>query len=157
MVPEPSPMPEPLPAEVAPPAVVPPAPPVMSAPPVENTTPAFTAPPPPDPPKPTGPTQQDIDAAKNSYSSILQGAFAKHKKYPRLAQMRGWQGIVRVRLEMSAEGAVISSVVSESSGHEILDKQALEMVRKATPLPQPPEILRNQAFTILVPVAFRLE
>ncbi len=71
--------------------------------------------------------------------------------------MRGWQGIVRVELQIDATGNVTSTTIAESSGFEILDKQALEMVRKASPLPLPPESLRGKEFTIVVPVSFKLE
>jgi periplasmic protein TonB len=140
----------------------PPPPAVIAAAPKANEPPpTFTAPPapppPPEPPKPKGPTDQEIDSARGNYGSLLSREFAKHKQYPRIAQMRGWQGIAKVELHIDANGNVISSTVSESSGFEVLDKQALEMVRKASPLPLPPENLRGREFTIIVPIAFRLE
>jgi protein TonB len=121
--------------------------------------PAFVVPePPPEPPpRPKGPTDQDIDAAKGNYGSLLSREFSRHKQYPRMAQIRGWQGTTRVELHIDPNGTVTSSSVRESSGFEVLDKQALEMVRKASPLPLPPEVLRGREFTIVVPVAFRLE
>lgn len=94
---------------------------------------------------------------RSNYGSVLSREFAKHKQYPRIAQLRGWQGTVRLELKIDASGTVTSSTVAESSGFEILDKQALEMVRKASPLPQPPEALRGQEFTLIVPVSFKLE
>jgi protein TonB len=133
-----------------------PPPAVITAAPKTDEPPAFVAAP-PEPPQPTGPTQHDIDAARNNYGSLLGREFAKHRQYPRLAQMRGWQGTVRVQLELNANGSITSSSVSESSGFEVLDNQALEMVKKASPLPPPPEVLRNRAFSIMVPVTFRLE
>jgi hypothetical protein len=39
----------------------------------------------------------------------------------------------------------------------VLDAQALEMVKRVPELPQPPEVLRNREFGVLVPVVFRLE
>lgn len=155
---QPEPMTQPLPQPVIeqPREVPPPAPPpVIAAAPRVEEPPAFVAPPPP--PATAGPTPQEISTAKDNYGSLLARAFARHKQYPRLAQMRGWQGTARVRLEIAADGSVVSTAISESSGHDILDRQALEMVKKATPLPQPPEQLRNQAFTVIVPVVFRLE
>jgi protein TonB len=159
--------PQPIPisrAEAPPPAPVresePPPPAVIAAAPRSSEPPpAFTAPPPPppEPPKPKGPTDQEVDSARGNYGSLLSREFAKHKQYPRVAQMRGWQGTTRVELRIDANGNVISSVVSESSGFEVLDKQALEMVRKASPLPLPPETLRGREFAIIVPIAFRLE
>lgn len=167
-LPRPQPVPKPEvrsePAPPPPPAPVesPPPPPevIAVAPKSAEPPPTFVAPPPPPeppPPKPQGPSEQDIDAARNAYGTLLSREFAKHKQYPRIAQMRGWQGIAKVELHLDSDGRITSSSVSESSGHEILDKQALEMVRKASPLPPPPEALRGRAFTIVVPVAFRLE
>jgi protein TonB len=175
--PAPKPEPKPLPKKPLPepPPVrmpeLPPATPVVEAPPppppeviavapkLADEPPAFTAPPPPpEPPKPIGPTQQDIDAARGAYGSRLAGEFAKHKQYPRIAQMRGWQGTVRVELLMNANGEITAPPrVVESSGFEVLDKQALEMAKKALPLPLPPEILRGKDMTIIVPVPFILK
>jgi protein TonB len=98
-----------------------------------------------------------VDSALGNYGSLLSREFAKHKQYPRIAQMRGWQGTVRIELHIDANGNIISSIVSESSGFEVLDKQSLEMVRKASPLPLPPEALHGREFRIIVPIAFRLE
>lgn len=151
IVPETQPLPV-VEAPVAPPA---PPPPMMTTPPQPEVPPAYTVPPPP--PEPPGPSPQQVNAAKGNYGEVLARAFAKHKQYPRLAQMRGWQGTARVRLEIGADGSMISTAIEESSGHDILDRQALEMVRKAAPLPQPPETLRNQAFSVIVPITFRLE
>lgn len=160
-LPEPPPVKLPEPAPVQPRVETPPPPPpptvIAIAPKVEEP-PAFVAPPPPpEPPKPAGPTPQEIEAARHGYGNQLAREFAKHKQYPRMAQMRGWQGTVRVQLELDAAGNVVSTAIAESSGHDILDQQALEMVKKATPLPLPPDILRNKSLTILVPVPFRLE
>lgn len=107
--------------------------------------------------KPPGPTQQDIDAARNLYGNLLAREIAKHKQYPRIAQMRGWQGEAMIDLQIDGNGKVLSSKIHTSSGHEVLDKQALEMVARAAPFPLPPEALRGHAFTLLVPISFRLE
>jgi periplasmic protein TonB len=157
--PEPMPSAEPPPAESSPEPVAEPAPPpVISAAPVKEKTPVFIAPPPPpEPPKPRGPTQQDIDTARNLYGNLLAREIAKHKQYPRIAQMRGWQGETMIELQIDGNGKVLSSKIHTGSGHEVLDKQALEMVARASPLPQPPEALRGQSFTLLVPISFRLE
>lgn len=158
------PLPEPLPVKATEPLPValpveppPPPPEVIAVAPKAEEPPAFVAPPPPpEPPKP-GPTQQDIDAARRLYGSQLAREFAKHKQYPGVARTRGWQGTTRVQLEIDTVGKVIATSISESSGYDVLDRQALEMVKKASPLPLPPEVLRERAFTILVPVVFRIE
>jgi protein TonB len=107
-------------------------------------------------PKPE-PVQADLDIALGEYGGLLGRAIAKHKSYPKIAQMRGWEGEVMLDLKIDENGNVISAKVRESSGHEALDNQALEMVRKASPFPTPPDALRSHTFNISVPVLFKLE
>lgn len=49
--------------------------------------------------------------------------------YPPEAQARGWQGTVLLRLEISAAGNVSAVHVERGSGHAILDRAAVEVVR----------------------------
>jgi protein TonB len=160
---DPAPITEPLPNEVnttetdAEPSAEPAsAPAVITAAPEVQTPSAFPAPA-PEPLKPIGPSQQDINSARDLYGSQLAREIAKHKQYPRIAQMRGWQGEVIVDLQLDGNGRVLSSKIHTSSGFDVLDKQALEMVKKASPFPAPPSALRGNLFNILVPVSFRLE
>ena len=141
--------PEPTPAE--------PAPSVITAAPKVDAPPTITVPPPPEPPKIIEPSQDDINAALGQYSSTLGRAIAKHKSYPKIAQMRGWQGDCLLDLKLDGNGNVLSASVKETSGHEVLDNQALEMARKAAPFPAPPDVLRDRSFNITVPVSFKLE
>jgi protein TonB len=62
-----------------------------------------------------------------------------------------------MRLRVAPGGKLIDARVEGSSGHEVLDTQALEMVKRVPALPQPPESLRDREFAVLVPVVFRLE
>ncbi|MEO8418523.1 MAG: energy transducer TonB [Methylophilaceae bacterium] len=153
-----SPVAEPPPSHRPEPTAAPAPPAVISAPAKIETPPAFTAPPPPpEPPKPSAPSQQDMDAARTLYGNLLAREIAKHKQYPKVAQMRGWQGRVIVELQIDGSGNVLSSIIHDPSGYEVLDRQALEMVKKASPFPSPPDALRGRTFNILVPVSFRLE
>jgi len=106
---------------------------------------------------PPMPSQAEIDNATGRYGNSLWNAISKHKKYPKIAQMRGWQGEAIVELELDGSGKLKSKKITQSSGYEVLDKQALEMVEKAVPFPTPPEALRNSNFTIVIPVPFKLE
>lgn len=108
-------------------------------------------------PEPPPVSQADIDDARNRYGNSLWGAISKHKKYPKIAAMRNWQGEAIVELELDGNGKLKSKRITQSSGHEVLDRQALEMVEKALPLPAPPDALRGTSFTITVPVPFKLE
>jgi protein TonB len=130
---------------------------IAAAPKAEAPPPTFVAPvAAPEPAKPTV-SQADIDNAKNQYGSLLSREVARHKQYPKIAQMRGWQGEVELDLQIDGSGNLVSSKVRTSSGFEALDKQALEMVKKAAPFPLPPEALRAKTFNVIIPVSFKLE
>jgi protein TonB len=88
---------------------------------------------------------------------MLWGRIAKYKQYPKIAQMRGWQGEVIVELLVDASGKLKSKKIISGSGYDVLDKQALNMIEKAAPFPAPPEVLRGSSFSITVPIPFKLE
>lgn len=59
------------------------------------------------------------------------GALAnKSPQYPKLARQRGQEGAVTLRVEVSAEGQALSVTVLTSSGHSLLDKAAVDAVKK---------------------------
>ena len=101
--------------------------------------------------------QEQVTQHLESYSSLLANAIAKYKQYPKIAQMRGWQGTVIADLEIDSKGSVISVKIKKSSTYEVLDNEALEMIKKASPFPAPPESLRGKNFNVLVPISFKLE
>ena len=103
------------------------------------------------------PSPEKVNAATNDYSSLLAAAIAKYKQYPKIAQMRGWQGLIIIELQLNPQGGVIYSQIKKSSGYDVLDQEALEMIKRASPFPQPPEALRSKNFTVLVPISFKLE
>ena len=101
--------------------------------------------------------QEQVTQHLESYSSLLANAIAKYKQYPKIAQMRGWQGTVIADLEIDSKGSVVSVKIKKSSTYEVLDNEALEMIKKASPFPMPPESLRGKNFNVLVPISFKLE
>lgn len=143
---------EPVAPPSAPPA--PTTPEVIAAAPKADTPPPAVVVPPPPPPKTISPAE--ISQAQDNFGSTLWNAISKFKKYPRIAQTRGWQGETLIELTY-VDGKLKSKKVAKSSGYDILDQQGLEMVEKALPFPEPPEALRNGNFTIRVPIPFKLE
>jgi periplasmic protein TonB len=51
--------------------------------------------------------------------------FAPQPQYPRIAQLRGHEGFVRVRLAINGQGEPLSAELVESSGYQSLDQAAL--------------------------------
>lgn len=154
--PQAKPIPQPVVKPVITPQPISAPPPVIAAAPKAETPPTFVAPA-PEPPKPTPSVNQaDIDSARNQYGSALSREIAKHMNYPKIAAMRGWQGIVEIDFQLDGNGKILSQKIHTSSGFEVLDKQALEMVKKSN-FPMPPEVLKSSAFNVTVPVSFKLE
>lgn len=91
------------------------------------------------------------------YRLALIGAAKKYKRYPAQAMEKGWQGRVEIRLVIGSNGMTQSVVVKTSSGFQILDSQALDMVKKAKPLAPIPASLRGREFTVDIPVIFDLQ
>jgi protein TonB len=93
----------------------------------------------------------------DQYRLALIGVARKYKRYPAQAMEKGWTGRVEVRLIIGPNGMIQSALVKSSSGYDILDNQALDMVKKAKPLTPIPPALRGREFTVDVPVIFDLQ
>ena len=92
-----------------------------------------------------------------SYSTTITKAISKQKRYPRIAQMRGWQGEIIAILEIDGQGNLITSKIDKTSGFKILDKEVIAMIKRASPLPAPPLELQSKVLTINVPISFKLQ
>src|SRR2546423_1468828 len=79
----------------------------------------------------------------------------RFKRYPRVAIDNNWEGTAEVRLTFTADGRRSSIVIVKSSGHEVLDQQALDTISKAF-VPVPPA-LRGKEFSLEIPVIYNLK
>ena len=91
------------------------------------------------------------------YRLALIVATGRYKRYPAIAMEKGWQGRVEVHMEIGANGMLASASIKASSGHEILDSQAMDMLKKGKTTVQIPASLRGRAFSVDVPVIFNLD
>jgi len=113
-------------------------------------------------PVPDSPTElrtETFDANLfDAYRLALIDAAKRYKRYPVQAMERGWEGRVEVRVVVGANGMIKSALVKSSSRYQILDDQALDMVRKAfNALAQVQPAPRGREFTVDVPVIFELQ
>lgn len=132
-------------ATVQPPPVVSPAPPPVVAPPA----PLARA-------EPAANPKLD-EQLKLTYGQSISQEIRRYQKYPPVAQRRGWEGTAEVLLKISADGKVAGITLGKSSGRPVLDEEALNMVRRASPLPQAPADLRGRELTVTVPIVFKLQ
>jgi protein TonB len=91
------------------------------------------------------------------YGQSISKEIKRFQKYPLVAQRRGWEGTAEVLLQIAADGKVTSITLAKSSGRAVLDEEALNMVRRASPLPQAPQNLRGRELTVTVPIVFKLQ
>ncbi len=91
------------------------------------------------------------------YRAALIDAARRYRRYPPQAMERGWQGRVEIRLVIGANGTIKSASIKISSRYQILDDQALDMVKRGKTLAQIPAALRGREFTVDVPVIFELQ
>ena len=77
-----------------------------------------------------------------------------HRHYPQLARERGWTGTAEVRVDVSREGLPRQVLLARSSGHDILDREAVSMMSRAATAAELPESLRGRAFAVRLPVVF---
>lgn len=103
--------------------------------------------------------QETIDPSLfDAYRLALIDAAKRYKRYPVRAMERGWEGRVEIRVVVDANGAIKNVLVKSSSRYQVLDDQALEMVRKAfSALAQIRPAPRGREFTVDVPVVFELQ
>lgn len=80
----------------------------------------------------------------------------KYKRYPTKARQREWEGKVVLEAVIRQDGTILHLRVAETSGHEILDKDALSLLWKLSPLALTHALDRPQ-ITILVPLTYKLD
>lgn len=71
--------------------------------------------------------------------------------YPPMARKMRWSGRVLVAFTIAEDGSAHNIRVEEGSGFPILDKRAVETVRKAAPFPKPP-----MRADIVLPINFKI-
>lgn len=103
--------------------------------------------------KPPPPPQEASDARPTWQGRVL-AALNKVKRYPREASFRRRQGVPIIRFVMDRSGRVLSASLERSSGVPALDGEALELPRRAQPLPKPPEDVPGATIELVVPVEF---
>jgi protein TonB len=142
--PEPAPelaaKPEPAPAPPAP-ALATPAPPVVAK--VE--------------PRPMPSSAAQVEAVtREQYRLALIDAARRHNRYPPLARENNWEGEVLVRMDIGADGGV-SVRIERSSGHPILDRQAIEMFKRAQAQVPVPSTLRGKTLSFALRAIYNLK
>jgi len=101
------------------------------------------------PPVATGPSPPaSVSSATASWQQSLVARLAKVQRYP--AQARGVQGVVSLAFTIDRHGGVVSSRIVKSSGSTVLDAEALDLIKRAAPLPLPPADIADSDLSFVV-------
>jgi TonB family protein len=95
-----------------------------------------------------GPTSPGLTIWKQSLATQL----AKAQRYP--AQAHGVQGVANLAFTLDRNGKLVSSRIVKSSGSPILDAEALDLIKRAAPLPPPPADIVDSDLSFIVPIHF---
>ncbi|PVB62397.1 energy transducer TonB [Labrenzia sp. 011] len=92
--------------------------------------------------------------ATSNYKGKILAKLRRAKRYPRQARRENLSGTVQVAFTISRSGAVSGIRVVRSSGQPVLDQAALDMVRRAAPMPKFPAGMTVGRLSLQVPVRF---
>lgn len=77
-------------------------------------------------------------------------------RYPQRALDRSQAGNVRVAIVVDRNGNLINSNIIESSQYELLNKEAMEAIKRSSPFPALPESIAGTRFEFTVPMRWAL-
>jgi len=120
---------------------------------------AATAPPPSEV-KPSDAARRGFSAiaakAQANWQSSLVTHINRYKRYPAEARAHKVEGIVTIEFTLDRSGQILSSRVIHSSGSPILDEEAAALLRRAAPLPSPPQEVPPEGLQLALPIHFRM-
>ncbi|WP_175687479.1 energy transducer TonB family protein [Burkholderia multivorans] len=118
------------------------APPTAAAPPAAAAAPAINS---------------EASMSAPSWQALLLGRLQQFKRYPADSQARNQQGVAYLRFTMDRKGRVLTFRLEKSSGYTLLDDEALALVQRAQPLPEPPPSVVGNPLELVVPIEFSLK
>lgn len=103
-----------------------------------------------------GTTDRPSDEAM-TWSKALMNHLSRHRRYPAAARQSGQQGKVQVRFRIDRKGQVLSAQVIKASRSSSLDAEAVAMLKRASPLPEPPDEVGGETIELVIPVEFTIK
>ncbi len=90
------------------------------------------------------------------YFSLVSAHLNRRKTYPAEARQARQQGVVTVRFTVDRNGSVSGASIKRSSGHELLDRATLDLLRRVAPLPRMPTSMQRDSITLSLPIDYAL-
>ena len=94
----------------------------------------------------TGPTDESAkkkgsESVESNYLKRVSARIHRFKQYPREARIAKQEGTVVIQLTLDSDGTVKDRSLTSSSGIDLLDEAAMQIITKADPFPKFPSAL----------------
>jgi len=96
----------------------------------------------------------ELPEGLGKYIQMVQAKILKAAYYPQEAKNAGWEGSVRLNLNITANGDLKGIKLVQSSGYKILDDAAYSLAEKQSPYPPFPRQIDSQELWVDVPIAY---
>jgi protein TonB len=91
-----------------------------------------------------------------SWSKALMNHLGRYRRYPAAARQAGHEGAVQVRFTIDRRGQVLAARVIKASRSMHLDAEAIAMLKRASPLPEPPDEVAGDVVELVIPIQFTI-
>lgn len=99
----------------------------------------------------TGNQQGMVTAYIQGQFTYIRQMIAQNTQYPRRARKRQQEGTVLLSFTIQKNGLVSGVKIIKSSGHSLLDKNAISAIQKTAPFPKPPFMAE-----LKIPITYKL-
>ena len=100
-------------------------------------------------------TGESAQRMRATWQKELIAHLDKHKRYPASRSQKSAEIVIGFALDRM--GHVLSTSIVKGSGDAAFDEDALAMVRKSDPVPQPPPVVADEGLSFTLPVIFRIK
>lgn len=90
------------------------------------------------------------------YARVIQERISGAIAYPVQAQENGWQGTVKLLLVLRRDGSVREAMIRDSSGYEVIDRDAVNTARLLAPYPVIPINIKGEELALTIPIVYSL-
>ena len=91
------------------------------------------------------------------YQDMVKQRIEEVRRYPAWAKKHGIEGEVQVKFAISSSGLSQDIEIIDSSGYRILDEEAVDTIKRASPFPPVPEEIGSSLIPMRVVIVFTLK
>ena len=91
-----------------------------------------------------------------TWKRLVASKLERNKKYPSAAHARDEKGVVQLEFSVDRQGRLKSSRIVKSSGSDALDRETLDLVKRAQPFAAPPAAMAGEEVFLVIPVRFNI-